>query len=141
MRDMFADLPPPDNKLLWEQGAASSAACAAAMPAPVSLSESEPEEDALAAFADSFTAPQWTEKSREAALTNTLTALSFAGVPVANTSIDAVLDSLRKIVTITDAPAEAEVKFTLRPRSFLRPHVDAVPAGSGQTATFEIELQ
>ena len=106
------------------------------MPAPVSLSESEPEEDALVVIVDSFTAPQWTDNSSEAALANTLTALSFAGVPVANTSIDAVLDSLRKIVTITDAPAEAEVEFTLRPRNFRRPRVYEVPTGSGDSAIF-----
>ena len=80
-----------------------------ALPTPVSLNESEPEEDALVVIADSLTAPQWTDNSHEAALTNTLTALTFAGVPVANTSIDAVLDSLRKIVTITASPAEAEI--------------------------------
>ena len=75
---MFADLPPPNNQLLWEQGASPNAACAAAMPTPVSLSESEPEEDALAVIADSFAVPQWTDHSREAALTNTLTALTLA---------------------------------------------------------------
>ena len=67
------------------------------MPAPVSLSESEPEEDALVVIVDSFTALQWTDNSREAALTITLTAPTVAGVLVANTSIDAVLDRLRQI--------------------------------------------
>jgi hypothetical protein len=76
------------------------------MPAPVSLSESELQEDALVVIVESFIAPQWTDNSSEAALANTLTALTLAGVPVANTSIDAVLDSLRKIVTMTDALAE-----------------------------------
>ena len=58
MRDLFAHLPPPDNQVLWEQGASSSAACAAAMPAAGSLNESELEDDALAVIADSFAAPQ-----------------------------------------------------------------------------------
>ena len=70
------------------QGAYSSAACAVAIPTPVSLSESEVEEDTLAAIADSFTAPQWTDNLHEALPTNTLTVLTLAGVPVINTSID-----------------------------------------------------
>ena len=95
------------------------------MPAPVSLSESELEEDALDVIAESFTAPQWTDNSHEAALTNTLTA---------NTSIVAVLDSLRTIVTITAAPAEAEIELTLRPQNFLRPRIVEVLPSSGDSA-------
>ena len=95
---------------LWQlaQGASFSAACAVAVPAPVSLSESEFEADTLVVIPDSFTAPQWTD-SHMAALNNTLTALTLAGVPVSNKSVDVVLESLRKVVTITAAPAEAEI--------------------------------
>jgi hypothetical protein len=88
-----------------------SAACAAAIPAPVSLNESEPEEDPLAAIADAFVTPQWTDDSRVAALTNTLTALTLAVVPVIDTDMEEVVVSLRRIVTVTNSPAEAEVDF------------------------------
>jgi hypothetical protein len=88
-----------------------------------------------------FTAPQWTDNSHEAELTNTLIALTLAGVPVSNTSIDAVLDSLRKIVASTAAPAEAEIEFTLRPRNFLRQHIVEVPTSSGDSAILEVDLQ
>ena len=52
MREMFAELPPPDD--LWppQQSSTSSAACAVAIPAPASLSESEPVADALVVIAD-----------------------------------------------------------------------------------------
>ena len=44
-----------------------------------------------------------------AALTNTLTALTLAGVPVTDTSMEEVLVSLRRMVVVTSAPPEAEV--------------------------------
>ena len=75
---------------------------------------------------------QWTDNSSTAALTNTLAALTLAGVPATNTTIDEVLVSLRKLVIVSDAPAEAEVEFTMRPRIFLCPRLYAVPRGSGQ---------
>ena len=56
---------------------------------------------------------QWTDNSSTAALTHTLTALTLAGVPATNTTIDEVLVNLRKLVLISDAPAEAEVEFTM----------------------------
>ena len=94
-QDLFSGLPPPAN--IWPpgQGASSSAACAAAIPTPVSLSDSEPEEDALAVIADSFPVTQWADNSSPAALTSTMTALTLAGVPSTNTTIDEVLVSLR----------------------------------------------
>ena len=115
---------------LWdrEQDEPYSAACAVAVSAPVSLSESEGEEDTLVVIADSFPAPPWTDDSHAAALTNTLTALTLAGVPVSNTSINEVLESLRRVVIVTAALAAAEVEFTLRPRSFLRPRIVEIPA-------------
>ena len=54
-----------------EQDKPSSAACAVAVSAPASLSESAGEEDTLVVIADSFFAPQWTDDSHAAALTNT----------------------------------------------------------------------
>jgi len=104
---MLAGLPPPNNQLLWEHGASSSAACAAAMPAPVSLSESEPEDDVLAVIADSFTAPQLTENSSEAALSNTLTVLSRAGVHSANISIDAFVGQLKEDCHYNERPSRS----------------------------------
>ena len=125
-----------DELRLHSQAASASAVCAVAVPALVSLSESEFAEDTLVVIADSSTAPQWTDDSRVAALSNTLTALTIARVPVANTSIDVVLKSLSKIVTITPTPSEAEMEFTLRPRNFLRPRMVEVPTSSGDNADF-----
>ena len=101
IREMLDDLQSSNR------GAYSNAACAVAVPAHVSLSESEVEEDTLAVIPDSFAAPQWTYDSHVAALTNTLTAVTLAGVLVPNTSIDVMVKSLRKIFTSTAAPAEA----------------------------------
>ena len=56
---------------------------------------------------------QWTDNSSTAAPTNTLTALTIAGVPSTNTTIDEVLVTLRKLVLVSDALAEAEVEFTV----------------------------
>ena len=95
-----------DELQLRTQGSSSSAACAVAVPALVLLSESEVEEDTKAVITQSFIAPQWTDDSHVAALTNTLTALTLAGLPVSSTSVDDVPESLRKVVTITAAPSE-----------------------------------
>ena len=54
---------------------------------------------------------QWTDNSSTAALTSTMSALTIAGVPATNTTIDEVLASLRRLVVVSDAPAEAEVEF------------------------------
>ena len=83
--------------------------CAAATAAPVSLSESELEEDVLVAIAGAFVAPQWNDDSRVAELPNMLTALTLAGVPVTDTSMEEVVVSLRRIVVVSNSPAEAEV--------------------------------
>ena len=76
----------------------SSAACAAAA-ANVSLSEY------------AFVIPQWDDNSRAKELSNTLTALTLAGVPTHDTSMEDVVVSVRRIVTVTNSPAEAEVVF------------------------------
>ena len=52
-----------------------------------------------------------------AALTNTLTALTLAGVPLTNTYVEEVVLSLRKVVTVSTASLGVEVEFTLRPRN------------------------
>ena len=44
-------------------------------------------------------------------LANALTALTLAGVPVHATSMKDVVVSLRRIVTVTNSPAEAAVDF------------------------------
>ena len=120
---ILSELLPFVNNWPPGQSSSSSAACAAAVPAPVSLSESQPEEDALVVIAESFPVTQWTDNSSTAALTNTLTALTLAGVPATNTTTDEVLVSLRGLVVVSDAPAEAEVEFTMRPRNLLRPRL------------------
>ena len=91
---------------------ASPSRCAAAS-AKVSLSESETEDKALAAIANSFVVPQWDANARVTELSNTLTALTLAGVPTHGTSMEDVVISLRRIVTVTNSPAEAEVDFFL----------------------------
>ena len=90
----------------------SSAACVAAA-AKVSLSESESADDALVEIADAFVVPQWDDNSRVTELSNTLTAITLAGVPTHATSMEDVVVSLRRIVTVTNSPAEAEVDFVL----------------------------
>ena len=75
------------------------------------MSESELEEDALVAIADEFVTPQWSDDSRVAALTNTLTALTLAGVLVTDTSMEEVVVSLRRVVFVTSALTEGEVDF------------------------------
>ena len=50
-------------------------------------------------------------------MTNALTALTLLGVPVANTTLDNVLTSLRNVVAVATASLGAEVEFTLRPRN------------------------
>ena len=79
-------------------------------------------------------APQWTDDSHVAALTDTLTALALAGVPVSSTSFHEALESLRRLVIFTAALAEAEVEFTLRPRNVLRPRMVEIPTSSGDNA-------
>ena len=77
----------------------------------------------MVVIAESFDATPWTDNSSTAALTNTLTALTLVGVLATNTTIDEVLVSLRRLVVVSDAPAEAEVEFTMRPRNCLRPRL------------------
>ena len=90
----------------------SSAACAVAS-AKVSLSESEIEDEVLSAIADSFVVPQWDDNARVTELANALTALTRAGVPVHDTSMEDVVVSLRRIVTVTNSPAEAAVDLSM----------------------------
>ena len=65
----------------------------------------------MTAIAGAFVAPQWNDDSRVAELSNTLTALTLAGVLVIDTSMAEVVASLRRIVVVSNAPAEAEVDF------------------------------
>ena len=50
-------------------------------------------------------------------LANTLTALTLAGVPVHDTYMEDVVVSLRRLVTVTKSPAEAEVYLSMIPRN------------------------
>ena len=75
------------------------------------MSESENEDEALAAIANSFVVPQWDVNARVLELSNTLTALTIAGVPTHDTCMEDVVISLRRIVTVTNSPAEAEADF------------------------------
>ena len=118
----------------------SSAACAAAS-TKVSLSESEGEEGALSATAEAYTVPQWDDNARVTELANTLTALTLAGVPVQDTSMKYVVISLRRIVTVTNSPAEATVDFSTVPRNPVRPRVSEVPTGTNESPTFDVMLQ
>ena len=61
------------------------------------------------------------DNARAAELANTLTALTLAGVPVHDTSMEDVVVSLRRIVTVTNSPAEAAVDFSMVPRNPVRP--------------------
>ena len=103
-----------------------SAACAAAA-AKVSLSESETEDDALTAIADAFVVPQWDDNSLVTELSNTLTALTLARAQIHDPPIEDVVVSLRRIVTVTNSPAEAEVDFSMIPWNPLRPRALRFP--------------
>ena len=98
-------------------GEAFGAACAVAS-TKVSLSESEDESFAsLETITESLETPDWAGSAQVAALTNTLTALTLAGVPIIKTSVEEVVQSLRKVVTVTTASLGAEVEFALKPRN------------------------
>ena len=75
------------------------------------MSESETEDEVLSAIAESFVVPQWDDNARVTELANTLTALTLAGVPVHDTPMKDVVVSLRRIVTVTNSPAEAAIVF------------------------------
>ena len=104
----ITDSSEPEGKVFYPS---SSSAARAAAAAKVSLSESESEDDALAAIADAFVVPQWDDNSRVTEISNTLTALTLAGVPTHDTSMEDVVVSLRRIVTVTNSPAEAAADF------------------------------
>ena len=87
-----------------------SAACVAA-PTLVSLSETTDESiTTMESLIDSVETPSWSSSAQTASLTITLTALILAGIPVANTTLDNVLKSLRKVVTATTTSLGAEVE-------------------------------
>ena len=71
----------------------------------------ETQDEVLSAIAESFVAPQWDDNERVTELAHTLTALTLAGVRVHDTSVEDVVVSLRRIVTVTNSPAEAAVDF------------------------------
>ena len=97
-------------------GEPSGAACAAAS-TKVSLSESEDATLAtLATITEYLETPDWVGSAHVAALTNTLTDLTLAGVLATNTYVEEVVHSFRKVVTVTRASMGVEVEFTLRPR-------------------------
>ena len=98
----------------------SSAACAVAS-AKVSLSESDTEDEVSSAIAESFVVPHWDDNARVTELANTLTALTPEGVPVHDTSMEDVVVSLRRIVTVTNSLAEGAVDFPMIPRNPVRP--------------------
>ena len=68
--------------------------------------------------------PSWSSYAQAASLTNALTALTLAGVPVANTTLDEVVQSLRRVGTVTTVAQGAEAEFTLRPRNCRQRIVD-----------------
>ena len=99
------------------------------------MSESETEDEVLSAIAESFVVPQWDDNARVTELANTLTALTLAGVPVHDTYMEDVVVSLRRIVTVTNSPAEAEVDFSMIPRNPVRPRASEVPTGANESPT------
>ena len=89
----------------------------------ISLTESG--DKSLAAIESSLDpaeTPSWSSYAQAASLTNALTALTLVGVPVANTTLDEVVQSLRRVGTVTTVAQGAEVEFTLRP-SHCRPRI------------------
>ena len=74
-------------------------------------------------------------------LANTLTALTLAGVPVQDTYMKYVVISLRRIVTVTNSPAEAATDFSMVPRNPARPRVYEVPTEPNESPTFNVLMQ
>ena len=105
------------------------------------MSESETEDEVLSATAESFVVPHWDDNARATELANTLTALTIAGVPVHDTSMEDVVVSLRRVVTVTNLPAEAAVDFSMIPRNPVRPRASEVPTGANESPTFDVMLQ
>ena len=92
--------------------------------------------------AESFVVvPQWDDNARVIELANTLTAFTLAGVPVHDTYMEDVVVSLRRIVTVTNSPAEAAVDFSMVPRNPVRPRASEVPTGANESPTFDVMLQ
>ena len=86
---------------LEQQGAQPGAACAVAS-TRVSLSETEDETiTTLETMQESFATGDWAGSAQVAALANALAALTLAGALVTNTSVEEVVQSPRKVVTIT----------------------------------------
>ena len=81
------------------------------------MSESKEEDESLATSAHFHETPHWSDNAQVAAVTNTLTYLTLAGVLVVNTAVEAVVQSLRHIVTVAIGSLGAEVEFTSRPRN------------------------
>ena len=102
-----------------------SAACVDA-PTMVSLRETEDASTTtMEILTESLETPSWLSSAQTASLANTLTALTLAGVPVVNTTLDSVLQSLRMVVTVTTASLGEEIEFTLRTRSSRPPVVES----------------
>ena len=81
----------------------------------VDLSETEDESlSDLSVLMGEISRPDWEASAQQASLTNTLTALTLAGVPVMNTTVDDAVESLRRVVEAT-AQEFAEVQVVLRP--------------------------
>ena len=80
-----------------ESSAAQGSAACAARESLVDLSEREEEPQvAQATCAEVLPQPDWTESAQSASLTNTLAVLTLAGVPVTNTTLPKVAQSLQK---------------------------------------------
>ena len=100
-----------DEQQARGSGEPSGAACAVAS-TNVSLSESEDETLAtLETITESLETPDWVDSAQAAALTNPLTVLPLAVVLVTNTVVEEVVQSLRKVVTVTAASMGVEVEF------------------------------
>ena len=83
-----------------------------------SLSETEDESTTtMETHIELVETPNWSSSAQDASLSNTLTALTLAGVPVTNTDLSSVLQSIRNVVAVATASLGAEVEFTLRPRN------------------------
>ena len=67
----------------------------------VSLTETEDESTTtMEPHIELVETPNWFNSAQGASLSNTLTALTLAGVPVTNTDLDSVLQSIRNVVTL-----------------------------------------
>ena len=93
---------------------------AARVAAENQVSQSETEDEStttMETYTELVETPNWSSNAQDAPLSNTLNALTLAGVPVTSTDLNSILRSIKNVVTIATTSLGAEVEFILRQRN------------------------